>query len=533
MWPPGPSQNRMPDPGLYLRTLRHLKPVQFRYRLFYTLRRQYRRLFRFHYPMAIRAAGSPLRLMPSMRTAPCWEGDNRFAFLNLSYDFDHAIDWNFMGHSKLWAYHLNYFDYLHQVDMSEAEGLRLIRDFIQQSDCNREGMEPYPISLRVVNWIKFLSHHQIQDEAIDASLYAQIRILLDNLEFHLLGNHLLENGFALLWGTRYFNDDRLCATADEILQSELEEQVLPDGAHFELSPMYHAIMLERVLDAVNLLQKTGDTAGQLLPLLRRKAALMMGWLDQLSFANGEPPSFNDSSSGMAADIKALQGYATRLKIQADQVPLGASGYRILKAERYELVLDAGPIGPAYLPAHGHCDMLSFVLMVDGTPYFVDTGVSTYETGLRRQYERSTAAHNTVTMDGAEQSEVWGSFRVGRRAKIVILIDTADQVIAQHNGFPSIHRRRFSTRPQDIAIEDWLLPRGTGIARFHFAPHRKVFLEEDQLTCDALCMRFPKRRKVWLESYQYAVGFNRLATGDCVCVAFDDHLLTEIDIKTAC
>ncbi|WP_319525404.1 alginate lyase family protein [uncultured Desulfosarcina sp.] len=521
----------MPDPGLYLRTLRHLKPVQIRYRLYYTLRRQYRRIFRFHYPMAIRATGYPLTLTQSLPNAPVWQGGNRFLFLNLKHNFGHAINWNFIGHGKLWAYHLNYFDFLRQDEMGKAEGLRLIYDFIRQSGRNREGMEPYPLSLRVVNWIKFLSRHQIQDKAIDASLFAQLYILMNNLEFHLMGNHLLENGFALLWGARYFNDDRLCATADEILQTELEEQVLPDGAHFELSPMYHAIMLERVLDAVNLLQNTGDTTGQLLPLLSQKAALMMGWLNQFSFASGEFPLFNDCSSGMAADTKALQDYAACLKIQADQVPLCASGYRILKTRHCELSVDAGPIGPAYLPAHGHCDMLSFVLMVDGDPYLVDTGVSTYETGPRRQYERSTAAHNTVTMDGTEQSEIWGSFRVGRRAKIDILKDTSDQVIAQHNGFASVHRRRFSTRPQDITIEDWLLPGGKGIARFHFTLHRKVILEDDQLICDALCMRFSKRCNVWLESYQYAVGFNRLATGDCVCVAFNDHLLTEIDIKT--
>ena len=78
--------------------------------------------------------------------------------------------------------------------MTKEQGLELIRKFISQISDNREGLEPYPISLRGINWIKFLTIHDISDKEIDFSLYAQYQILLDNLEYHLLGNHLLENG---------------------------------------------------------------------------------------------------------------------------------------------------------------------------------------------------------------------------------------------------------------------------------------------------------------------------------------------------
>src|SRR5699024_2403521 len=120
------------------------------------------------------------------------------------HSFQEAINWNTTTHGKLWAYNLNYFDYLHQPGMTKKQGLELIDDFISQIEDNREGLEPYPISLRRINWIKFLSDHGIQDAAIDASLYAQYQILLDNLEYHLLGNHLLENGCSLLFGAYYF-----------------------------------------------------------------------------------------------------------------------------------------------------------------------------------------------------------------------------------------------------------------------------------------------------------------------------------------
>ena len=90
--------------------------------------------------------------------------------------------------------------------------------------------------------------------AIRASLYAQYMRLLDNIEYHLMGNHLLENGFSLLFGGVYFGDARFCRKAEEILREELAEQILPDGGHYERSPMYHQIILGRVLDCINLLK---------------------------------------------------------------------------------------------------------------------------------------------------------------------------------------------------------------------------------------------------------------------------------------
>ena len=88
-----------------------------------------------------------------------------------------------------------------------------------------------------INWIKFLSkyHPYIPAEnkrEWDSSLYAQYKILLDNLEYHLLGNHLLEDAFSLLWAGLYFKDESIYQKAKDLLFKELEEQLLPDGAHY-------------------------------------------------------------------------------------------------------------------------------------------------------------------------------------------------------------------------------------------------------------------------------------------------------------
>src|SRR5690606_31529788 len=93
-----------------------------------------------------------------------------------------------------------------------------------------------------------------------------------------------------------------------------------------------------------------------------------------------------------------------------EIELSASGYRKLVRENMELVADIHGISPSYQPGHAHADHLSFVLQVGGNPFIVDMGISTYEIGERRAYERSTKAHNTVTLDDQNTSEVWSGFR---------------------------------------------------------------------------------------------------------------------------
>ncbi len=107
----------------------------------------------------------------------------------------------------------------------------------------------------MVNWIKwFLAGASPEPEWLD-SLADQVRVLERRLEFHLLGNHLLANAKALVFAGFFFEGpdaQRWLYRGRTILDSELPEQVLPDGGHFERSPMYHAIILEDLLDLENL-----------------------------------------------------------------------------------------------------------------------------------------------------------------------------------------------------------------------------------------------------------------------------------------
>ena len=98
----------------------------------------------------------------------------------------------------------------------------------------------------------------------------------------------------------------------------------------------------------------------------------------------------------------------------------------------------------------------------------DTGTSTYEPGPVRRYERSTAAHSTVEVDGTDSTEVWGVFRAGRRARVSgLTVHTGPSGItceAVHDGFRCLpgrplHHRRWSLTSDELRVEDLVTGRG--------------------------------------------------------------------------
>ena len=436
--------------------------------------------------------------------------------------------WNFSEHGKLWSYNLAYFEYLNQESMSRQEGLRLIESFIEHFPAMKDAMEPFPISLRGLNWIKFLRRHKVRDQKIDESLYAQYCILLDNLEYHLLGNHLLENGFSLLFGALYFDDARLYNTAQSILRQELNEQILNDGAHFELSPMYHQIMLFRLLDAINLLhanaQKNQET---LLEFLEQKASAMLGWLKNLTFDDGSIPLFNDSATAIAPHSQELFDYAARLGVEAQEKPLCESGYRRVDRQGYTCIVDVGNIGPDYIPGHAHADTFSFEMQRGNAPFIVDSGLSTYETNARRSSERSSQAHNTVTLSGESQSEMWGSFRVAERAHVISLHEGSGFIRATHNGFrkrlKALHEREFVFEEDGITITDRIISqtKQPAVARLHFHPTVNEETIMRHVCLDTL--------EYTIKEYFYAPQFNLLQKAKVLEVAFVGKLELRINL----
>ena len=325
---------------------------------------------------------------------------------------------------------------------------------------NRDAWAPYVVSLRA--WVLcdvfdvLVAGSDVEPEVV-AALHQHAYFLRRHLELDVGGNHLLKNLKAIVALGVFLGDPELVALGRRHLVRQLSVQVLADGGHYERSPLYHCQVLGDLIDVKNVLAAARQPA---IPGLSTAVERMRRWLGAMVGPDGEVPLLNDA---VAVGPERLAALSPDRPAFRRLTVLGPSGYVVVcPARRAHLVLDVGDACPDDLPAHAHADCLSFELWVDGRLVIVDTGTSTYEPGARRAYERSTAAHNTVEVDGANQTEVWGTFRAGRRARGTLLTAEDDgtvvTVVASHNGYrhlpgSPIHRRRWIARPGGLQIDD--------------------------------------------------------------------------------
>lgn len=419
-------------------------------------------------------------------------GPDTFRFLGTERTLASPADWNRADWPRLWSYNAHYFDDLATDDAADRAGWHreLVARWMRENPPGHgAGWEPYPTSLRVVNWVKWAMSEQDLEADVWQSLAVQARFLSKRLEFHLLGNHLWANAKALVFAGAWFEGeeaDGWRARGLTLLRRELAEQVLVDGGHFERSPMYHAIVLEDVLDLLQLAQHYPAIFAEADVATWRDAAIrMLRWLRVMSHPDGGIALFNDAALGIARDLAALHAYARGLGVEVEAAPLRAievlpdSGYVRIQAGSAVLIADVGEIGPDYLPGHAHADTLSFELSLHGRRVLVNGGTSTYEAGDERLRQRGTGRHNTVVVDGRDSSEVWSSFRVARRARPLDVRWGANAgalwLQAGHDGYKRLpgrvtHRRRWSLDASGLSVEDVL--EGTfedAVARFRFAP----------------------------------------------------------------
>lgn len=496
-------------------TVRHLRPVQIYGRIRF-------RLFR---PSADPRPAPPLRgvtgaFAPPARRNPSLTGKGAFHFLGESGRLD-TDGWDGPCREKLWRYNQHYFD-----DLSASEAslrrewhLDLLLRWVQENPPGEgTGWEPYPTSLRTVNWIKWALAGNTLPPACVESLAVQVRWLRRRLEFHLLGNHLFANAKALVFAGLFFSGaegDAWLREGLEILRREIPEQILSDGGQFERSPMYHALALEDMLDLFNVVRAYSGTLSQAAaecgPAWGGVIDGMRRWLAAMLHPDREISFFNDAAIGIAPAPVELEAYALRLGLEpmepgCDGVThLDASGYlRVQRGEGVAL-LDVAPVGPDYLPGHAHADTLSFELSLFGQRVFVNSGTSCYGSGPERNRQRGTSAHTTVVVNGEDSSEVWGGFRVARRALPVDLEIRAHEETAvvecAHDGYRRLrgkilHRRQWCFREHELVIEDTLSGSfRSAQARFHL--HPSVSLETAAASEEgtlSVVLRLPGRQR---------------------------------------
>ena len=380
--------------------------------------------------------------------------EGKLRFLNEQLDLSDPIDWRVQRWTEtplLWRFHLHYHEFL--LDLA-AEGLRSgesawfdrtwdrVADWIERNRLDDarglvDAWHPYCISRRLPVWILLWSASPPTGTMADRVLHSmacQARFLQRNLEWDLRGNHLLENARALVLMGSFFKGphaDRWLRKGTRVFRREIAQQVLPHGEHFERSPMYHALMLEAVLDVRD---ATASVLPELADFCIPLAEKMAAFLEQICHPDGRIPLLGDACFGESAPVGQLiaraagngvekdldesspgpleQGTGVMGNVPAPAIRLG--DYWIYRQNTDFLLFDAGPLGPDFLPAHAHADLLSFEASIQGRRVFVDSGVFNYQDDAMRRYCRGSAAHNVLVVDDQDHCDVWSRFRMGYR-----------------------------------------------------------------------------------------------------------------------
>lgn len=489
----------------YYHTVKYLKLTQISNRIFRKIHRP--KLF---LSAKLNVRNSKKNFIEYIAKRNSLDADYNFTFLNETNQFKDDSNWNDKKWSKLWLYNLHYFDDLNSIDAKEKLGLHvnIVMNWIKTNPpTNGIGWEPYPNSLRIVNLIKWVIKNNIDDEIIINSLALQAQYLFLRLEFHLLGNHLLANAKALLFAGLFFEGidaNKWFSKAKYILDQQLKEQILSDGGHFELSPMYHSIILEDILDCINIM-KFYD---QDVPVMwYTYAEKMLTWLATMTHPDGEISFFNDAACGIAPNYDELRSYGNRLSIpnnfhEKTIEHLSDSGYIRINKDESVLFIDVAKIGPDYLPGHAHADTLTFEMSIRRQRFLVNSGTSCYGNSTQRYLQRSTQSHNTVVMNDQNSSEVWGGFRVAKRAYVSdISIKNHDENIkisAKHNGYrrlkgKPIHHRQWSIQGKKIIIIDSIKGKGIHEVKCFFHFHPSILIEKIEDT--RVILKLPDHKNV--------------------------------------
>ncbi len=443
-------------------------------------------------------------------------------------------------------------------------------------DSNRGGAAwaSHSVSLRIVSWVRYLAGTAGKPELasrLERALAFHAAFLLRRVEWETDGNHLIDNACALILSGWYLGKRRALRRGRAILSRELPRQVLPSGFHDERSFMYHALALDRLLDVAAVREANG--------IVRGVTGAMLHWLKEAHRAGVAGAAVNDDIRGFVPSVTDLQRYAAAVGVIVPETPEVAAfcsrarcphrgapgsntgGIHIVRRGAFSLLFDAAPIGPDHVPGHAHADTLQLLVWHDGTPLFVDTGTSTYDAGERRAFERGTAAHNTVALAALgrgtaliDSSEIWGAFRVGRRARIVADEDAATETDgdtwerrAVHDGYRRwgvLHERTVRLDNRHLVVGDRLVGIGghvgraeplsgaVGVARWHVAPHLAAHLSGTiaAFRLAGLTITISGAERVWTEESRIAAGFMRTEETVTIAAEFTSEMETVIETR---
>lgn len=464
------------------------------------------------------------------------------------------------GASRLWLYNLHYFDDLNAKNstLRLKWHIDLVDKWLDDHSVCDKGIafDSYPTSLRIVNWIKWcLKNPNLVNKKILSSLIYQSQWLSRRIEWHLMGNHVLANAKALIFSGCFLSGmaaDRWFKKGINLLEQQLKEQILDDGGHFELSPMYQAIIVWDILDLINLARAYPNRIDKNMhDTLVEYSIRMIVWLKEMTHLNGEYVRFNDCAFGVANPLLEILDYAKRLHLTPMKALLenrainpGLPEYKLLSESGYarvsfhnaEIFIDVSNVMAGYIPGHTHADTFSFELSIFGKLIVVNGGTSTYDSSNLRLNERGTSLHSTVEIDGKNSSEIWGSFRLGRRARTYGYeyseLSNGIKISCSHDGYSHltgspIHSRTWITGQRSLKIEDVVSDkRKCAISRYILHPEISVVERGDNifaLVNESSVLAFIRviHGSSFIESSSYSPEFGDPVETSCLAIKLVD------------
>jgi uncharacterized heparinase superfamily protein len=367
---------------------------------------------------------------------------------------------------------------------------------------------------RATSWIMaYPFYAESGDRHFHSRLIASIARHLLFVEQHLstgafANTHLVGEAAALVVGGLFVkcrDSARWVATGLQVLDKEIERQLTADAGHVERSVAYHRFFLDQYYLVAALLAANGRSLSTpTLQSMERATAYLMNML----FADGTAPAFGDADDarglwfradaptdyrGLLAlgsvlfgrlDFKSASASETEdvfwlfgskgiaafdaldaSSHRAASIAFPDAGYYVLRGGcpidgDPTLVFDCGPLGFGSA-GHGHADALSFQLHVGGYSFFVDPGTFSYNLDYAwRDAFRGTRAHNTLVVDGQDQSVPGDrmSWKTAARSKALGWVTTRwfDLVDGAHDGYrrlsdPVSHRRVICFLKPDVWV----------------------------------------------------------------------------------
>jgi hypothetical protein len=335
-----------------------------------------------------------------------------------------------------------------------------------------------------------------------ASLWQHLRFIEAHNEFSFLlrSNHYLSNIVGLTTLSAYLGLERRREKYARAVQREILLQTYPDGGDREASTGYHFLVAQMALHSLRVQQRC---RGSIAPDFEARVRLMFAWLAALADDAGKLPLLGDCDNGRVellpddidqADRHALRtGSFRKLASFVLQLPpkseredvklLPDSGIAVLHSGQASVIFSALPNGLRGKGSHTHCDKLSIVFRLGGDEVFCDSGSRCYTRSAKlRNLDRSNKAHNTLTIDEADQNTIPTSnqslFRCGNEAKVSPIEVSGKSLRASHTGYArlgAVHQRTVSLSDTALLLIDEVGGAGTHLLdlRFLLGPEWRV------------------------------------------------------------